>query len=278
MENSGTKYTVSSILINAILIIVAMIMIFPMFWMLLLSLKTYPERFTTFFETLFSDFTLKNYIEAIQSDNFGLYFINSLFVAICTTAANVLFSTMVGYALARRKFFGKTLLMGSILGVLIIPSHVIMIPLYRLIVEIGWLNTYWALIIPWCVTPFGIFLVWQYIRSIPVELEDSARIDGAGFWRIFFKIIFPTAKPVLIVLAIYTFLTNWNSFLFPFLFTNSEQYRTLPVGLTFYLGKQSIDWGHLMAGASLSAIPILILFLIFQKQIIRGLLAGALKE
>ena len=278
MGNSSKKYTASSILINAILIIIALIMIFPMFWMLLLSLKTYPERFTTFFQTLFSDFTLNNYIEAIQSDNFGLYFINSLFVAICTTAANVLFSTMVGYALARRKFFGKTLLTGSILGVLIIPAHVIMIPLYRLIVEIGWLNTYWALIIPWCVTPFGIFLVWQYIRSIPVELEDSARIDGAGFWQIFFKIIFPTAKPVLIVLAIYTFLTNWNSFLFPFLFTNSEQYRTLPVGLTFYLGKQSIDWGHLMAGASLSAIPILILFLIFQKQIIRGLLAGALKE
>lgn len=278
MENRVNKFTASSVLINAILIIIALIMIFPMFWMLLLSLKVYPERFTTFFQTLLSDFTLKNYIEAVQSDNFGLYFINSLFVAICTTAANVLFSTMVGYALARRKFFGKTLLMGSILGVLIIPSHVIMIPLYRLIVEIGWLNTYWALIIPWCVTPFGIFLVWQYIRSIPVELEDSARIDGAGFWQIFFKIIFPTAKPVLIVLAIYTFLTNWNSFLFPFLFTNSEQYRTLPVGLTFYLGKQSIDWGHLMAGASLSAIPILILFLIFQKQIIRGLLAGALKE
>jgi len=94
---------------------------------------------------------------------------------------------MVGYALARRKFFGKALLTGSILGVLIIPSHVIMIPLYRLIVKIGWLNTYWALIIPWCVTPFGIFLVWQYIRSIPVELEDSARIDGAGFWQIFSK-------------------------------------------------------------------------------------------
>jgi len=278
MQNSSYRQTILSIIINAILIIIALIMIFPMFWMLLLSLKTYPERFTTFFQTLFSDFSLKNYFEAIQSDNFGLYFINSSIVAICTTAANVLFSTMVGYALARRKFFGKALLTGSILGVLIIPSHVIMIPLYRLIVKIGWLNTYWALIIPWCVTPFGIFLVWQYIRSIPVELEDSARIDGAGFWQIFFKIIFPTAKPVLIVLAIYTFLTNWNSFLFPFLFTNSEQYRTLPVGLTFYLGKQSIDWGHLMAGASLSAIPILVLFLIFQKQIIRGLLAGALKE
>lgn len=272
------RRVVGSSLLNILLIIIAIIMIFPMFWMLLLSLKTYPERFTTFFETFFSKFTLNNYIEAINSDNFGQYFINSLIVAISTTAANILFSTMVGYALARRKFFGKTLLMGSILGVLIIPSHVIMIPLYRLIVQIGWLNTYWALIIPWCVTPFGIFLVWQYIRSIPIELEDSARIDGAGFWQIFFKIIFPTAKPVLVVLAIYTFLTNWNSFLFPFLFTNDAQYRTLPVGLTFYLGKQSIDWGHLMAGASLSALPILILFLIFQKQIIKGLLAGALKE
>ncbi|MEN6294977.1 MAG: carbohydrate ABC transporter permease [Chloroherpetonaceae bacterium] len=278
MKRQEIKRIASSSVLNIFLIIVALVMIFPMFWMLLLSLKNYPERFTTFFQTLFSEFTLKNYSEAIQSDNFGQYFINSLIVSVSTSAANILFSTMVGYALARRKFYGKTLLMSSILGVLIIPSHVIMIPLYRLIVEIGWLNTYWALIVPWCVTPFGIFLVWQYMRSIPIELEDSARIDGAGFWQIFFKIIFPTAKPVLIVLAIYTFLTNWNSFLFPFLFTNEEQYRTLPVGLTFYLGKQSIDWGHLMAGASLSALPILILFIIFQKQIIKGLLAGALKE
>ncbi len=278
MKSQAIKRIASSSVLNIFLIIVALVMIFPMFWMLLLSLKNYPEHFTTFFQTLFSEFTLKNYSEAIQSDNFGQYFINSLIVSVSTSAANILFSTMVGYALARRKFYGKTLLMSSILGVLIIPSHVIMIPLYRLIVEIGWLNTYWALIVPWCVTPFGIFLVWQYMRSIPIELEDSARIDGAGFWQIFFKIIFPTAKPVLIVLAIYTFLTNWNSFLFPFLFTNEEQYRTLPVGLTFYLGKQSIDWGHLMAGASLSALPILILFIIFQKQIIKGLLAGALKE
>ena len=278
MKSQAIKRIASSSVLNIFLIIVALVMIFPMFWMLLLSLKNYPERFTTFFQTLFSEFTLKNYSEAIQSDNFGQYFINSLIVSVSTSAANILFSTMVGYALARRKFYGKTLLMSSILGVLIIPSHVIMIPLYRLIVEIGWLNTYWALIVPWCVTPFGIFLVWQYMRSIPIELEDSARIDGAGFWQIFFKIIFPTAKPVLIVLAIYTFLTNWNSFLFPFLFTNEEQYRTLPVGLTFYLGKQSIDWGHLMAGASLSELPILFFFIIFQKQIIKGLLAGALKE
>jgi multiple sugar transport system permease protein len=145
-------------------------------------------------------------------------------------------------------------------------------------VEIGWINTYYALIIPWLVTPFGVFLVIQYIKSLPSEMEDAARIDGAGEWYIIFRIVMPLSKPILTVLAIYVFLTNWNSFLFPFLFTNEEAFRTLPVGLAFYMGKQSIDWGHLMAGAGISAIPILVLFLIFQKQIIKGLTAGALKE
>jgi ABC-type glycerol-3-phosphate transport system permease component len=185
---------------------------------------------------------------------------------------------MVGYALARKKFMGKSLLTASILGVLIIPAHIIMIPLYRLMVDFSWINTYFALIVPWLITPFGIFLVWQYLKSVPIELEEAARIDGAGFWKIFFYIIIPVSRPVLTVLAIYTFLSNWNSFLFPFLFTNDSNFRTLPVGLAFYLGKQSIDWGHLMAGASISAIPIILLFLIFQKQIIKGLIAGSLKD
>jgi multiple sugar transport system permease protein len=185
---------------------------------------------------------------------------------------------MVGYAITRKHFFGKNILTASILGVLIIPTHIIMIPLYRLMVEFSWINSFYALIVPWLVTPFGIFLIWQYLKSVPPEIEEAARIDGASFWTIFFRIILPVSKPVLIVLAIYTFLGNWNSFLFPFLFTNDSDFRTLPVGLAFYLGKQSIDWGHLMAGASISALPIIILFLIFQKQIIKGLIAGSLKD
>jgi multiple sugar transport system permease protein len=153
-----------------------------------------------------------------------------------------------------------------------------MIPLYRMMVNFGWINTYWALIVPWLVTPFGIFLVRQYVVGLPRDVEDAARIDGAGEWYILFRIVAPLCKPVLTVLAIFTFLNNWNSFLFPFLFTNDESHRTLPVGLAFYLGKQSIDWGHLMAGASMSALPILLLFVFFQRQIIQGLTAGALKE
>jgi multiple sugar transport system permease protein len=165
-----------------------------------------------------------------------------------------------------------------LLGVMIIPPHVIMIPLYRMMVGYGWINSYYSLVLPWLVTPFGIFLMRQYIMTIPREIEDAARIDGAGFWYIIFRIIMPLSKPMLTVLAIYTFLSNWNSFLFPYLFTNTEKFRTLPVGLAFYLGKQSIDWGHLMAGAAISAFPIIVIFIIFQRQIIKGLTSGALKE
>lgn len=144
-------------------------------------------------------------------------------------------------------------------------------------VSFDWINTYFALTVPWLVTPFGIFLVKQYIQQLPVEIEEAAKLDGCGDWKLIFKIVMPLSLPILTVLAIYTFLSNWNAFLFPFLFTNEESMRTLPVGLAFYLGKQSIDWGHLMAGASISSLPIIIIFLIFQRHIIKGLVAGALK-
>lgn len=266
------------ILIYTFLFAIALGMIFPMCWMLILSFRDYPEGFSSFWELLKAPFSLNNYNDAINTDAFGIYFVNSIVVAFLVTLGNVFFCFLTGYAFARKIFAGKSILFATVLGVLIIPSHVIMIPLYRMMVEFGWINSYWALIVPWLVSPFGIFLVKQYIETLPADIEDAARIDGAGEWYTIFKIVMPLSKPILTVLAIYIFLSNWNSFLFPFLFTNEESFRTLPVGLAFYLGKQSIDWGHLMAGASLSALPILILFALFQKKIINGLTAGALKE
>jgi multiple sugar transport system permease protein len=269
---------VGSILTLVLLVAVAAGMIFPMFWMVLVSLRTNPEQFSGLWEILQAPFTISNYIDAWSSDNFLRYFINSAFVALLVTAANVLFCLWVGYALARRNSPMNSVLFATVLGVLLIPQQVIMIPLYRLVAELGWINTYWALIVPWMVSPFGIFLVRQYVLSLPRDMEDAARMDGAGEWYVLFRIVMPLSRPVLTVLAIYIFLGNWNSFLFPFLFTNDVAHRTLPVGLAFYLGKQSIDWGHLMAGASISALPILVLFLLFQRRIIEGLTAGALKE
>jgi multiple sugar transport system permease protein len=241
-----------------LLSIVAMGMIAPMAWMVLVSLRESPEQHATLGHMLRAPTSMVNYADAWTSDNFLGYFVNSLLVSSIVTAGNVVFCLWAGYAFARRRFAGKGLLFASILGVLAVPQQVIMIPLYRLVAGLGWINTYAALIVPWLVTPFGIFLVRQYIQSMPAEMEDAARIDGAGEWHILWRIVAPLCRPVLTVLAIYTFLSNWNSFLFPFLFTNDEAHRTLPVGLAFYLGKQSIDWGHLMAGASIAAVPILV--------------------
>lgn len=260
------------------LTVAALGMIFPMAWMILTSLRANPEQYSTLTDLVAAPSTTGNYIDAWQSDNFLRYFWNSLLVAGVVTAANVVFCLWTGYALARGTFAGKGIIVATIIGVLVVPQQVIMIPLYRLIAELGWINTYWSLIIPWLVTPFGVFLVKQYVEAMPSEIEDAARIDGAGEWYILFRVVMPLARPVLTVLAIYVFLSQWNSFLFPFLFTNDEAHRTLPVGLAFYLGKQSIDWGHLMAGASIAALPILGLFVLFQRRIIEGLTAGALKE
>ncbi len=270
--------TIARYLVLLLLVAVAIGMIAPMAWMLLASLRAMPEQYGSLVEIVQAPTTFGNYTDAWNSDNFLRYFINSFVVACSVTAGNVLFCLWAGYAFARRRFVGRGLLFATLLGVLAVPQQVIMIPLYRVIAELGWVNTYAALIVPWLVTPFGIFLVRQYVSSMPSEIEDAARIDGAGEWYILFTVVMPLAKPVLTVLAIYTFLSNWNAFLFPFLFTNDEAHRTLPVGLAFYLGKQSIDWGHLMAGASIAAIPVLVLFVLFQRRIIEGLTAGALKE
>lgn len=253
-------------------------MIFPLLWMIILSLKSYPKSFSDLTYLLFSEYSIQNYIDTLQTDNFGLYFLNSIFVVLIVTVGNVLFCYTVAYALSRRNFKYQNIILMSILSILTIPPHVIMIPLYDMMVTFGWINTYYALTIPWLITPFGIFLVYQYLKSIPFEIEEAAKIDGASDFRIIYFLIMPIAKPILSVLFLFTLLSNWNSFLFPFLLTNDEAHRTLPVGLAFYLGKQSIDWGHLMAGASIAALPVLILYLIFQKEIIKSLTAGALKD
>lgn len=267
----------SSIIAHIILIVGSLTMFFPLVWMILLSINTNVPGDATFGELLHGIFTLSNYTDALQSDQFGIYFFNSVMVATVVAVGSAIFSTTVAYAFARRNFRLKGLLFASVLGVLMVPPHVVMIPLYREIVTFGWINTYFALTLPFIVTPFGIFLMRQYILGLPKELEEAARIDGAKTLGILRQIIFPLSTPMLVVLFIYQFLTTWNAFLFPFLFVNNASMRTLPVGLAFYLGKQTVDWGHLMAGAGMSAIPVLVLFAIFQRKIIAGFTAGALK-
>lgn len=266
------------LLLHATLLAILAGMLFPLVWMIVISLRDRSPDLSAFLPLLTGPFTLSHYGDVLSLNSFDTYLLNSLVVGLAVTGGNIIFCTMVGYALARRRLPARGLLTVSVVATLMIPPQVVMIPLYRLMVGLGWIDTYWALIVPNLVTPFGVFLMRQYIENLPKEVEEAARMDGAGDWAVLFRVIMPLAKPMLTVLAVFTFLTNWNTFLYPFLFVNRDSMKTLPVGLAAYMGNQSIDWGHLMAGASISALPVILLFVIFQRQIIQGMTAGAVKE
>ncbi len=266
------------ILLFLILFFVLIGMLFPMYWMIASSLSSKASSILKISDLLPKEFTLKNYIDVWSYGPFPRFFFNSLFVAVMVTLGNMIFCLMVGYAFARKSFRFKSVLFLSVIVVLMIPVHILIVPLFLVIKNLGWYDTYFALIVPWLVNPLGIFLMRQYIQALPKDLENQARIDGAGEFRILFQIVAPLCKPALAVLAIQVFLVNWNSFLFPFILTSSEKMRTLPVALALFQGYQTIDWPHLLAASSLSALPVIIVFLFFQRQIISGLTAGAIKR
>jgi ABC-type glycerol-3-phosphate transport system permease component len=265
------------ILLFLILLLVLIGMLFPMYWMIAASFSSEASSILQISDLLPKGMTLENYADIWSYAPFPRFFFNSLFVAVMVTLGNIIFCLMVGYAFARKTFRLKNLLFLSVIVVLMIPVHILIVPLFLIIKNLGWYDTYFALIVPWLVSPLGIFLMRQYIQALPRDLENQARIDGAGEFRILFQIVAPLCKPALAVLAIQVFLVNWNSFLFPFILTSGEKMRTLPVALALFQGYQTIDWPHLLAASSLSALPVIIMFLFFQRQIISGLTAGAVK-
>ena len=221
--------------------------------------------------------TLLNYVNVLKEDMFSRYILNSLIVSVIVVAGNLLFSTMVGYAFARRRFWGKKILFSLILSTMMIPTQVTIIPVFMLMKQFGWIDTYLALTIPMLVTPFNIFLLKQYVEQLPVELEEAAYVDGASTLQIVFKIIFPLSKPSLAVMGINTFISTWNDLFYPLVVTNSREMRTAQVGLAMYQKLNQIDWPRLMAASSIIGLPVIIMFLIFQKQIISGVTKGAVK-
>jgi multiple sugar transport system permease protein len=184
----------------------------------------------------------------------------------------------VGYVLGRRRIPGERFWTLGIVATLMLPKQALMIPLYLVMAKLHLRDTYAALVLPFAVDAFSIFLVRQYVLSLPHELEEAARIDGASDWAIFREVMLPLMRPVLAVAAIQAFLTNWNSFLFPLIFVNSDRLRTLPVGLALLSQTEhSVDWGFLMAGSTVASLPVILVFLAFQRQILSGILAGAEK-
>lgn len=264
----------------ACLIGIAITMLYPFFAMLNLSLVPNGEIFNQGGKIIYSPITLDNYSSVFQKIPLWKYFANSLFVAILTTFGQVIISAMAGYAFARLKFKFRDGIFLIILITMLIPPQVNIIPLFFLMRQLGWINTYQALILPALFGGFGVFMMRQYFLGLPKDLEESARIDGCNIFTTFFKIALPLALPVIATLAIFTFVTSWNSFMWPLIVTNSESMRTLPVGLAIFKGsfREITLWGDLLACSVICTLPVIAVFLIGKKYFINDILQGGVKE
>jgi len=253
------------------------IMLLPFFWMLTTSFKTEAEALRIPPQWIPVSFRWQNYVEAWNAAPFGWYFFNSFFMAITTTIGEVFTTILAAYAFAKMSFFGKGPLFAILLGTMMIPGQMLLLPNYVTMARIGWLDQYQALIIPWLVSVFGIFLLRQFFRSVPDELLDAARIDGCGRFRFLFTIMVPLSKPAIFTVALLKFLGSWNSFQWVLIMTTSPKMRTVPVGLQLFSSEVGTAYERLMAASVLAIIPILVLFLFTQKQFIQGVARTGIK-
>ncbi|GAA4441982.1 carbohydrate ABC transporter permease [Phytohabitans houttuyneae] len=223
-------------------------------------------------------FTLDNYRELLSRLDFPQAFANSAIVAVLTTLGNLVFCSLLGYALAKLRFPGKRALFVVVLGTLMVPSMVTFVPQFVMVSNLGLVNSYGGLILPFLATPFGVFLMRQYLLSIPDELIEAARVDGAGELRIFARIVLPLCGPALATLTILTFLASWNNFLWPLVVATTEDKYTLPVALALYsVGQNRIDFGLVLAGAVAVLLPVVIVFVLLQRHFLRGIATTGLK-
>lgn len=262
--------------------IAALVMVAPFYWTIATSFKVPGDVFSG---NLIPDpFTLANYQDVFRRLPFPTYFTNSVIVTALIVGLNVIFGTAAAYAFAKLRFPGRDLLFFVFLLTLMVPFQVNLIPLYRIMVELHRISpligvdTYFGIIAPAAIQVFGIFLMRQFLKSIPDEILESARIDGASEWRILRSIIFPLAAPGMATLAIFTFIGAWNDFLWPLIVTNSDEMRTLPVGLALLARRNTVVWGQTMAGTVVAVAPMVVVFLVLQRRFIEGLTAGAVKD
>ncbi|MEN2768661.1 carbohydrate ABC transporter permease [Ornithinibacillus xuwenensis] len=213
-----------------------------------------------------------------QQNNMGMWFINSLYIGVVVTIGVLLFDSMAGYVLAKKKFPGRNFIFWLIISTMMIPSQVTLVPMFIMVRDLGLMDTHWALILPDLSMVFGVFLMRQFMFSIPDELLEAAKIDGASEWKTYWRIVLPLARPGLAALGIFTFMNVWNSFLWPIIVLNSAELYTLPVGLKTLQDANLADFKLLMSGAAIAAIPMIIVFILFQRHFVKGLTLGGVKE
>jgi len=264
-------------MINGALLVLALVSLAPLLWMLSVSFMPTGEAAHFPPPLLPSSLTTANYHELFARTGMANNFVNSLMVSLAITFGSLLLNTMAGYAFAKLRFAGRERIFQLLLAALVIPAQVAMLPLFLLMKQLGLVNNFGGVIVPALATVFGIFLVRQYARSIPDELLEAARIDGAGELRIFFQIVLPMLKPVLVTLSIFTFMAAWNDFMWPLIVLTDQEHYTLPVALATLSREHIMDVEMMMAGAVVTVVPVLLLFLALQRYYIQGLLLGSVK-
>lgn len=271
-----TRHNKTSLIIrNLILALFSVLMLFPFLWMIATSFKTGRDVFNI--SIIPHPFTLKNYQKLLVTSNFPRWFLNSGITTLVVVFSVLFFDSLVGFAFAKYKFRGKSLIFMLILSTMMIPTEMLVIPWYLLSNKFGWIDSYWGLMFPGLMTAFGTFLMRQFFSGIPEDLFDAGRLDGLNEFALFGKVGIPLVKAALSALAIFTFIGNWNAYLWPLIISSNEQMYTLPVGLALFNGEFATDWELIMTGATVATIPTLILYLIFQKQIIQGIALTGVK-
>ncbi len=267
-EPKRERPTLVKTLAYSVLILGSILMVFPFIWMLISSFKDIREIFGyNFFP---KTWTIANYREVIFDTPFPRWFLNSAIVAIVTTASGLFFCSLIGYTLTRMRFPGRQLIFLLILSTLMVPTEMLVIPWFVMSSDYGWVNTFWGIAFPGLMPAFGVFLMRQFFQTLPQDVFDAARMDGMSEFGLFWFIGIPLVRPALAALGIFAFIGNWNAFLWPLIIAKSNSMRTIPVGVALFSGEAGTAWNLIMAASALAIIPVLIVFFVFQKQIIEG--------
>lgn len=267
---------VGRIILYSALVMGVLFVTIPYLWMLSASLKQEREIYEPGLNFLPNSLYLQNYIDIVQDYQIIRWLFNSFLIGFIVIASNMTFTVLAGYAFARLRWPGRDFIFYTYLGAMMIPIQVRLIPSFIIIKELGWVNTYQGIASLQLVEFFGVFLIRQFMLNMPRELEDAARIDGCGWFRVLWQIIIPNSKPALAALAIFTFTASWNNFLWPLVVINQEHYMTIQVGLASMKG-EIIPWGLLMAGTMISAVPLFIVYIILQKLFTQGIVMSGIK-
>lgn len=260
-----------------VLLATAVVSVVPFAWMLVAATHRTDELFGTPLPVLPGGEGLVNLARLAEEVGFGRVMLNSVGIATVYTALSVAISVMCGFGMAKYAFRGRGVLLGLVLVTMMVPMQVLLVPLFQMMASLGWVGSYQAVILPFVASAFGIFLMRQSFLDFPDELLEAARLDGAGELRTFWRVVVPVSRPQVGALVIYTFMSQWNAFIWPLLMLNSEETYTLPVALNTMIGATRVDYSGLMLGSLLATLPVLIVFLLFQRQFVAGLLGGAVK-